>query len=201
MSLYTFGKPIVTWFYRILFPITVEGAENIPDSSGVLICSNHLSNFDPPLVGISTRRQLSFIAKEELFHIPLLKTLLRHLNAFPIKRGAGDRGAIRLAIRLLNDGHALLIFPEGHRNSGMKIRKGLAGAGFFALHTNAVIVPCAIIGRYKFRRRMTVAFGTPVNIGKLKEQSLRPIEVSAVIMSHIQKLLDAHEMHASLKRP
>ncbi|WP_010631647.1 lysophospholipid acyltransferase family protein [Sporolactobacillus vineae] len=198
MNLYAFGKPIVKWFYRILFPITVEGAENIPESGGVLICCNHLSNFDPPFVGISMRRKLSFIAKEELFRVPLLKTLLRHLNAFPIKRGTGDRGAIRLAMHLLNDGHALLIFPEGHRNSGSKLRKGLAGAGFFALHTNAVIIPCAIIGRYKFRRRMTVVFGTPVNIRVLKEQSLRPIEVSAVIMSHIQMLLDAH---ASLKRP
>lgn len=192
MSLYGIGKPVVKWYYRILFRMTVQGTENIPDAGGVLICCNHLSNFDPPLVGISIRRRLSFIAKEELFNIPVLKTLLRHLNAFPVKRGAGDRGAIRLALHLLNNGHALLIFPEGHRNKGTKLLKGLSGAGFFALRTDAVIVPCAIVGHYRFRSRMQVVFGKPVDVQEIKQQGLRPAEASAVIMSHIQKLLDEH---------
>lgn len=156
----------------------------------MLICCNHQSNYDPPLVGISIRRQLSFVAKEELFRIPLLKTILKHVNAFPIRRGAGDRGAIRLALHLLNEGHALLIFPEGHRRRGAKLQKGLSGAGFFALRTDAVIVPCAIIGKYRFRSRMKVVFGAPVDTKSMKEQELRPIKASAVIMEHVQQLLD-----------
>ncbi|TGA98139.1 1-acyl-sn-glycerol-3-phosphate acyltransferase [Sporolactobacillus shoreae] len=193
MSLYSFGKPIVYAFYKIFFRISVEGVENIPNEGGVLICSNHLSNFDPPLIGILIKRSLSFVAKEELFKIPFLGRLLRHLQAFPIKRGSGDRGAIRTAMQLLRNGHALLIFPEGHRNPNAPLRQGLSGAGFFALKTDASIIPCAIIGHYGFRERMKVVFGSPIDSDLLKRQINKSSEASAVIMKHIQELLDRQQ--------
>ncbi|MCO7176765.1 lysophospholipid acyltransferase family protein [Sporolactobacillus kofuensis] len=193
MNLYSIGKPIVNVIYHVLFKITVIGSENIPEQGGVLICSNHMSNFDPPFVGVSMKRKLSFLAKAELFKIPLIGWIFWHLRAFPVRRGAGDRGAIRTALELLRDGHVLLMFPEGHRNlEHSRMKKGLSGAGFFALKTDAVVVPCAIIGTYKFRSKMKIIFGTPIDTTIMKDQRLKSSEATTVVMEHIQALLDEH---------
>jgi 1-acyl-sn-glycerol-3-phosphate acyltransferase len=159
----------------------------------VLICSNHISDFDPPFVGISISRELSFVAKSELFQIPLFGRLIRRLHAFPIKRGTGDRGAIRLAVHLLNDGHALLIFPEGHRNRDGHLKKGMSGAGFFATKTDAAVVPCAIIGKFKFRKKVKVVFGKPIDTNMMKGKNMRSAEASKIIMEHIQDLLNQYD--------
>ncbi|CAM3159083.1 lysophospholipid acyltransferase family protein [Sporolactobacillus spathodeae] len=192
MSLYFIGKPLAGIFYRFYFRIEVKGQENLPDEGPVLICCNHRSNFDPPLIGISLKRQLSFVAKEELFQVPVLGSILRQVNAFPIKRGTGDRGAIRLALNLLRQGHALLIFPEGTRNHTGDLKKGLSGAGFFALNSNATVIPCAIIGNYKFRAKLTVVFGKPINTAALKEGRVKSSEASSVIMDQIRRLIEAN---------
>ncbi|MCQ2010083.1 MAG: lysophospholipid acyltransferase family protein [Sporolactobacillus sp.] len=193
MNLYSFGKTLVKVFYKLTFRIQVIGRENVPEQGGTLICSNHLSNFDPPMIGISLARPLSFVAKSELFNIPGFGRLLSHLNAFPIKRGTGDRGALRVAVKLIREGHALLIFPEGHRNlEHTPLKKGLSGAGFFALQTDAVVVPCAIIGNYKFRSKMKIIFGKPINTKEMKELKMKSSEASAIIMKHIQALLDEY---------
>ncbi|MDN3953637.1 lysophospholipid acyltransferase family protein [Sporolactobacillus laevolacticus] len=194
MNLYPIGKPLAKLYYHLFFKITVIGSENIPKQGGVLICSNHLSNFDPPFIGVSISRELSFIAKSELFKVPVLGVLLRHLNSFPVRRGEGDRGAIRVALKLIREGHALLLFPEGHRNLNQdaQLKQALSGAGFFALKTDAVVVPCAIIGRYKFRSKMKIVFGKPVDTTAMKNQKLKSSEASAVIMRQIQALLDEH---------
>lgn len=192
MSLYSIGKMLFALFYKLCFHITVEGTKNIPDDGGVLICSNHMSNFDPPLIGTSVARDLSFVSKEELFEVPLLGRLLRRVHAFPIKRGAGDRGAIRVAVRLIREGHALLIFPEGTRNRSGHLQKGLSGAGFFALKTDVTVIPCAIIGTYKFRSRVKVVFGSPVDTASMKRERLKPSAASAVIMDHIRQLQDQY---------
>jgi 1-acyl-sn-glycerol-3-phosphate acyltransferase len=190
LNLYAVGKPIVAVFYKCLFRLSVEGMENIPKSGGVLICSNHISDFDPPLIGIALKRELSFIAKEELFRIPLFGRLIRHLHAFPVKRGTGDRGALRFAIKLLNSGHVLLMFPEGHRNTSGHLGKGHAGAGFFALHADAKVVPCAILGRYGFRKQLKVIFDKPIDTDEMKKQKMRAADITAVIMARIGKLLE-----------
>ncbi|MFX3617201.1 MAG: lysophospholipid acyltransferase family protein [Sporolactobacillus sp.] len=195
MNLYSIGKPLVAVFYHLYFRIHVKGRENIPEEGPVLICCNHLSNYDPPLVGISIKRSLSFVAKEELFEKPLMGWMYRHVHAFPIKRGTGDRGAIRAALRLLRQGNALLIFPEGTRNHSGSLNKGLSGAGFFALKTDAKVIPCAIIGKYKFRARITVAFGKPIAFEALKQQKVKPSEASAKIMEKIQGLLDQNKVN------
>ncbi|MCL1631843.1 1-acyl-sn-glycerol-3-phosphate acyltransferase [Sporolactobacillus sp. CPB3-1] len=193
MNLYSIGKPVVSWFYHLNFKIQVIGQEHIPLHGGTLICSNHISNFDPPFVGINVPRELSFVAKSELFKIPGFNWLLSRLNAFPIKRGSGDRGALRLAMKLLNEGHALLMFPEGHRNlNDASLQKGLSGAGFFSLKTNATVVPCAIIGHYKFRSQMKVIFGKPIDTDRMKKNELKSSEASAIIMKHIQALIDQY---------
>ncbi|RYM05441.1 1-acyl-sn-glycerol-3-phosphate acyltransferase [Sporolactobacillus sp. THM7-7] len=190
MNLYSISRPVVRLFYRLCFRYTVEGREHIPKHGAVIICSNHLSNFDPPFIGICSPRTLSFLAKEELFKVPVLGWLVRNLHAVPVNRGAGDRQAIRTALRLLREGCALLIFPEGHRNRGPNLNKGLSGAGFFALKTDATVIPCAIIGKYKFQKPMKVVFGPPIETDSMKRRKMKSSEASAIIMSHIERLLE-----------
>lgn len=176
-------------FFTTHHRIKVIGRENIPSEGGVLLCSNHHSNLDPPLIGVTSARELSFMAKSELFKIPVFGPLLKTLNAFPIKRGASDRQAIKLASQLLKDGHTLLLFPEGSRNKSKELGTGLSGAGFFALRTDAVVIPCAIMTSYKMFTPITVIYGKPIDMSSLKEKKTKPMEATQVIMSHIQELI------------
>ena len=81
--------------------------------------------------------------------MPVLKMILPHVNAIPIKRGMSDRNALRKGLGVLKDGNVLGLFPEGTRSKTGELGEGLAGAGFFALRTEAKVVPCAVIGNYK----------------------------------------------------
>ncbi|MBM7645311.1 1-acyl-sn-glycerol-3-phosphate acyltransferase [Scopulibacillus daqui] len=193
MSLYSFGKPIVSGLFKLFFRYKVIGEENVPKDGGVLLCSNHLSNFDPPMIGCACPRELSFMAKAELFKIPLLKQLITRLNAIPVKRGHSDRQAFKMTMKLLEEGKTMTIFPEGTRNKTDQLKKGLSGAGFFALRTNAHVVPCAIIGSYKLFKPIKVVFGEPIDFSELKSRKAKPAEATEIIMTHIQALIDQHK--------
>lgn len=143
--LYPLGKFLVSVLFKILFKIKVIGKENIPKNGPVIICSNHISNYDPPTVGMTAPRTIHFMAKEELFEKKGLGFILRNVNAFPVKRGMRDRNALRKGLKLLDEGKVLGLFPEGTRSKDGVVKKGLAGAGFFAMRSNATVIPCAII--------------------------------------------------------
>lgn len=104
-------KPIV----KLIFRPEIEGVDLIPESGGVIIASNHKSWIDPVVLGIVLKRKIRFIAKEELFRIPLLRNLFYSLGAFPVKRGSYDRKALRLTLEILRNGEVLGIFVEGTR--------------------------------------------------------------------------------------
>lgn len=141
----------LTYFFTkllsfIFFPRTVKGWEHVPLKGAYLLVSNHISNLDPPILGISTPRRLHFMAKIELFKPPLVGWWLRQLWAFPIKRGVGDYGALKVALNLLKDGFPVLLFPEGTRRLNDKPLPAQAGAGFIALKAAVPIVPVYIKG-------------------------------------------------------
>lgn len=167
----------------------VIGKEHIPESGPIIICSNHISNFDPPIVGGATKRDIHFLAKEELFEKKWLNKLLTNLNAFPIKRGMKDRQALRHALTLLKDGKALGLFPEGTRSKTGQLREGLSGIGFFALRSDAIVVPCVIIGPYKIGRKLKIVFGSPVEMTLLREQKASAKEATDKIMEELKHLL------------
>ena len=195
MNLYPAAKTLVSAIFYPLYRLKVIGKEHMPESGGVLLCANHIDNLDPPTVGITSPRPVHFMAKEELFNAPILKSLLPQLHAFPVKRGMSDRKAFRTALRLLKDGEVVGLFPEGTRSKTGKLGKGLAGAGFFALKGDAAVVPCAIIGPYRPFRQVIVAYGQPIDMEPLRERKATPEEVTEVIMSHIQQLIDEHARH------
>ncbi|WP_330949575.1 lysophospholipid acyltransferase family protein [Virgibacillus sp. MG-45] len=190
MNLYKFAKFIVLIIFYPLYRIKVIGKENIPKKGPVIICSNHISNLDPPVVGITSSRDIHFMAKEELFNNFFLGKLLKGIQAFPVKRGMGDRNALRKGLDILNNGEALGLFPEGTRSKTGELGKPLAGVGFFALRSDAQVVPCLIKGPYKPFKRLIVTYGPPMNMEQLRANKTNAKETSEAIMNEIKKLQD-----------
>ncbi|MDL4840786.1 lysophospholipid acyltransferase family protein [Aquibacillus rhizosphaerae] len=190
MSLYKFARFVVGLILKPLYRIKVSGKENVPKEGPVIICSNHISNFDPPVVGITCPRDIYFMAKEELFKNKILGGLLPKIHAFPIKRGMKDRNALRRGLEILKEGETLGLFPEGTRSKTGEIGQGLAGAGFFAVRSDAIIVPCAIIGPYQKMKPLKVIYGPPVNMKELRENKASAKEVTDAIMADIKKLIE-----------
>lgn len=193
MLLYRAGKLLFYLYFKIINRLTIVGKEHFPRQGGVLICSNHISNFDPPLVGTAAPRQVRFMGKAELFSNSFMNWLMTTLGVFPVKRGFNDKQALRNGLRILNGGEVIGLFPEGTRSKSGKLGKGLAGAGFFALRSNAVVVPCAITGSYGFFKKNKVVFGRPIDFQEFKDRKLSANEATEIIMHHIQELLDSEE--------
>ncbi|URM34271.1 1-acyl-sn-glycerol-3-phosphate acyltransferase [Cytobacillus firmus] len=190
MNLYAFAKAAVYGVLKPIYRFEVFGKENFPEEGGVLLCSNHIDNLDPPVVGINAPRPVYFMAKEELFNVPVLGKIVPHLNAFPVKRGMSDREALRKGLGILKEGNVLGLFPEGTRSKTGQLGKGLAGAGFFALRSEAHVVPCAIIGPYKAFSKLKVVYGKPIDMKELRERKASAEETTEMIMSEIRKLIE-----------
>jgi 1-acyl-sn-glycerol-3-phosphate acyltransferase len=145
--LYAILKPIAVALMRLLFGLEAKGRELVPATGPVLIVSNHVSVLDPPLVGGSVPRPVFFLAKEELFRIPLFGRLVRALNARPVRRDGTDMRALKAALGLLREGRALLVFPEGTRGrEGQAPREAKPGVGMLAVLSGAPVVPVYISG-------------------------------------------------------
>ncbi|HHW35961.1 MAG TPA: 1-acyl-sn-glycerol-3-phosphate acyltransferase [Bacillales bacterium] len=190
MWLYKFGKALCSIYLKLQYKIEVVGIENIPKDGGVLLCSNHISNNDPPLVGVTCPRDISFMAKEELFRMPVIKTIMNGIRAFPVKRGMSDRNALKAGLSLLKEGNVLGLFPEGTRSKTGELGTGLAGAGFFALRSNAAVVPCAVIGPYKRFGKMKVVYGKPIDFEPIRAGKLSAQDATDIIMKEIGLLIE-----------
>jgi len=145
--LYAVLKPIAVALMRLFFRLEVVRPGLVPATGPVLIVSNHVSVLDPPFVGASAPRPLFFMAKEELFRIPLFGRLIRALNARPVRRDGSDTRALKAALAQLEEGRALLVFPEGTRGEeGQPLREGKAGVGMLAVLSGAPVVPVYVSG-------------------------------------------------------
>jgi 1-acyl-sn-glycerol-3-phosphate acyltransferase len=170
--LYAILKPIAVLLMRLLFRLERVNPGLVPASGPVLIVSNHVSALDPPLVGGSSPRPLFFMAKEELFRIPLFGRLIRSLNARPVRRDGSDMRALKAALALLQEGRAILVFPEGTRGKeGQPLREGKPGVGMLAVLSGAPVVPVYVSGSgYALPRgralprpaKVRVTFGPPL---------------------------------------
>jgi len=118
----------------------------MPKTGGVLVAPVHISHLDPPAVAIGSRRRLRFMAKDELFNHKLFGALINSLGAFPVRRGDADTESIRTTIALLEEGEAVLIFPEGTRGDGEHIQELSRGVAMLAKRTNVPVVPVGIVG-------------------------------------------------------
>ncbi|WP_150271025.1 lysophospholipid acyltransferase family protein [Paenibacillus tepidiphilus] len=185
--IYVICRGLLRMIYAVVFPLHIVGKDNVPQEGGVLLCANHISNLDPMTVGIKLDRQVKYMAKAELFKVPVLGWLVRQLGAFPVKRGGVSKESIKTALTTLRGGHVMGIFPEGTRNSDTGIAK--KGAASFALRSGAAVVPAAIVGTYKPFRRMTVIYGAPVDLSAFEGAGSESFEaVTDVIMSRIYEM-------------
>jgi len=175
-----FGYNLGTHFFRlVLSPFTrrrVIGLDNIPPNGPAILAPNHISHFDPPLIGITANRQVDWMAMEELFQNPLLAGLLRWIGSFPVGRGKMDYTAVRTAIDRLKRGRMVGVFPEGGLRTGpQSVLEGAPlkpGVAALAQMTQAPVIPCAVIGTdalYNPRRWLPVGrssvwivFGQPL---------------------------------------
>lgn len=163
---YAFFRGLAKIFYNITNKFTVIGRENIPaQKGGFIIASNHVSNNDPPVIGITFKGKYNFMAKEELFHKnPFFTMIIKGFGAFPVKRGAKDGAqAIEKALESLEKGRIFVIFPEGTRSKDGNLGRAKSGVTLIAAQAKVPVVPVFI--RYgqkrKFHRRNIV-----VSIGK-----------------------------------
>jgi len=149
-----FGYNIGAHFFRVaLAPFTrrrVVGLEHVPHTGAAILAPNHISHFDPPLIGISADRQVDWMAMEELFENPLLAAVLRWIGSFPVSRGKLDYAAVRTAIERLREGRMVGVFPEGGLRTGAEsVLEGAPlkpGVAALSQMTQAPVIPCAVIG-------------------------------------------------------
>lgn len=180
MSFYNFARQVTILVAHLRYHLRYEGLENIPEKGGFILCSNHISMFDPILVAIRVKPQCFFMAKEELFRFKPLSFLIRALGAFPVSRGKGDTGAIEKAAEIVESGGVLAIFPEGHRSKDGKLLKLKSGAVVVASMTGADLLPCVMKKGEKkgLRYVMTVRYGKMIPNAALGVTSARsPAEV------------------------
>jgi 1-acyl-sn-glycerol-3-phosphate acyltransferase len=183
----------------VLWPLWLksEGTGNVPLQGPVIVASNHISNWDPLVVGLSIKRPICFIAKAELFNNVILGFLFKKLYAFPVKRGTADRQAIRHALEILKQDKVLGIFPEGQRQNSETESKTHSGIAMLALKSQAPVVPVACIGTNRnipwgWLRPLIVRVGQPIYLEEYRDQKINSAtmeKVSLEIMKEINSLL------------
>ncbi|MDQ2986739.1 MAG: 1-acyl-sn-glycerol-3-phosphate acyltransferase [Armatimonadota bacterium] len=130
----------------LLGPVRVRGKCNVSRSGGVLIVANHLSDCDPAVLGYALPRGAHYMAKRELFSIPILSIIIRVLNAFPVDRGSPDRAAIRKTVDLLKAGEAVVVFPEGQLSETGTLQPLLPGVAMIVVRSGAPVVCVGLTG-------------------------------------------------------
>jgi 1-acyl-sn-glycerol-3-phosphate acyltransferase len=185
--LYVLFRFLLRVIYTVLFRLEAIGLDNIPKDGPVILASNHISNFDPPTIGVKVPRKVYFMAKEELFKIPVFGALIKAFGAFPVKRGGVSKDAIKSGITLLKSGEVMGIFPEGSRNNAGSAKKGTA---MIAMRSNAAVVPVAIVGGYKPFRKTKVVYGKPIHLNEIIDESSTDAldQAMEVVMNRIREL-------------
>jgi len=184
------------WGLRLLMPmvwkVRVFGRHNEPEEGGVVYISNHQSFLDPMLVGFGLVRPVNYMARSTLFDTPGLKQLMSSLNAFPIKRGTADTGAVKEAMRRLKRGGQILVFAEGTRTRDGKVAPFLPGVSLLAQRAARWTVPVAIDGAFEAWPRtkgfpglgnIVVSFGRPI-----PQEETRKFKAPAFV-EHVRQII------------
>ena len=190
MPLYAVGQFLLRLFYFPVFRIQVRGRENLPRGGPVLLCSNHVAKRDPVILGVSQRRQIFYMAKEELFQNWFIGGLLRKLGAFPVLRGSGGADALQEAYGLLDSSGVVGVFIEGTRSKTGDLGKPKTGAALLAYRTKAPVVPVCITcdgGMPHPFKRTLVNFGRPIPF----EQLQMPDDSSMQLRKASRKIMEA----------
>ncbi len=192
--IYVVGRILVIPIFKLLFFYKVNGKKNLPKKGPYIVCSNHLSNYDPVFLALTQKRQIYYMAKAELFKNRFFSWLIRKLGAFPVERGAGDGKAINEAEQVVNDGRLLGIFIEGTRSKTGEFLRPKSGAAIIAQQMNVPVIPVCIIPKnkkVKVFQKVTISWGKPMSVEELGLKNGGGEEyrrASRMIMDEIKKL-------------
>ena len=186
LALYhAFKWSIVSPMLHTYFRGRIYGVENVPQSGKLVVVSNHASYFDPPIVSNCVRRPVAYMAKEELFEVPVLAQAIKLYGAYPVSRGSGDRNSIRSALEYLENGWAVGVFLEGTRTPDGRITDPKRGAALLAAKAKAPFLPVSLWGSDKILQKGSAlprAVPLTIRIGKLIDapSSTNKAELQAV---------------------
>ena len=139
-------------FYKFIFKGNLIGRENIPKKDSFIMVSNHGSLLDPPLLGHALGRNISFMAKAELFKIPLLGFIIKACGAYPVKRGIADKNTIKTACEKLSKNNCIGVFIDGTRQKNGRVNKPKQGAALLAFKNKKLLLPVAIVNSHRLIR-------------------------------------------------
>jgi len=202
VSLYGLAKGFLRPTTALLFDAKVSGVENVPATGGLVVASNHVSYWDPPMLGTWFPRTIHFMAKRELFDMRPLGAIIRAVHAFPVDRESADIGSIRHALRLLRDGAVVGIFPEGRRNIDGDAQ-ARNGAVLLAATAPCPVIPVALIGTNVASKRLRashveVRIGEPLRFQGTERRPTKN-EISGWTQQLATKIADLAEKHADSK--
>ena len=191
---FKFAKFLAHLYIKIFYRVKYYGLENIPGEGGYLLCSNHVTGMDMLFLGVKIKRMVNWMAKAELFKIPVIGWLIRLLGAFPVERGKGDMRAARSTLDLLEQGKIVGIFPQGTRTKNKDISKIKVrhGAARFAIESGKPIFPVGISGGERLFSKVKVVYGKPYYLDYDPNKKYTKKEytiLSENIMSDIYKLI------------
>ena len=157
---------------RILFKVEVVGVENIPQEGACIIAANHKSNWDAVfMAGLMGNRVINGVAKEELFKVPVLKSILKKCFVIPVNRDNPDIKTIKSILKVLKEGKVLGIFPEGTRHKDLDtFASPKSGLGMFAIKGKSVVVPVSIVTNYKLFNKVVIHIDEPISFEKFYDK-------------------------------
>jgi 1-acyl-sn-glycerol-3-phosphate acyltransferase len=173
--------------------------EKLIEEGPALICANHVSFFDPPLISVSFQKEIHFLARHTLYSNPAARWIFPRLNVTPIDQDRASMAGLKTAIRILQDGHRVLIFPEGSRSADGTIQPAAGGAGLVVAKTRVPVVPIRLFGAYEALpmgaakprfTTVTAVVGDPLHFPESAYPSNRDgyQAISDAIMAHIASL-------------
>ena len=164
--IYQFVSQLIVFpIYKFIFRGRLIGRENIPEKGSFIMVSNHGSLLDPPLLGHALGRNISFMAKSELFRIPLLGFIIKACGAYPVRRGIADKNTIKIACQKLSNNNSIGIFIDGTRQKNGRVNKPKQGAALLSFKNQKLLLPVAIINSHRLVRfRIFIPFFTKIVI-------------------------------------
>lgn len=162
-------RKLISGPFKLYFNPEVNGLENLPDKPYIL-AGNHISLMDIPLLIVSIEDNIHFMAKKELFSNKMVDYVFRRMGAFPVDRNNVDIKSLKESMRILKNNQVLGIFPEGTRNNTNElILPFKPGVSNLSIKTNSLIVPFGISGEYKFRSKIKLNIGEPIDIKNIEK--------------------------------
>ena len=197
--IYRVAQTISYAYFRLFHGLRVQGLENIPKDKPFILACNHLSFFDPPAIGCKIPRNLHYFARDSLFFWPL-GLLISSLNSIPVNRGQLDLGTLRKVLKVLKNGHPILVFPEGTRSEDGELQDPQKGLGLLVAKSSVGVIPARIYGSGKafgkkhliprIGRKIFINIGVEISFNDPKDVKSKKnyLEISTTVMSAIEKL-------------